>query len=165
MNNVALVTYLNDHLGGARAALDLIEHLNGRSEGDAAMREFLSRLHADVSEDREALVDVIHRVGGSPDPLRVASGWIAEKLTRLKLALDDPGDGGLERLQALEVVLLGIAGKGALWRALANIAAAAPSLRGVDLSRLQQRAEEQFARVERQRLAAVQRSLTPVQAA
>jgi hypothetical protein len=85
---------------------------------------------------------------------RKATGWLVEKLSELKLRLDDAGDGALRRLEALETLSLGIAGKEALWHALATAAEEAPELNGLDYARLGRRAETQRAVVERLRLRA-----------
>ena len=87
---------------------------------------------------------------------RKATGWLVEKLSEFKLHLDDAGDGALRRLEALETISLGIAGKEALWHALAAAAAEAPELGGLDYPRLGQRAAAQRAVVESLRLCAAQ---------
>ncbi len=70
---------------------------------------------------------------------RKATGWLVEKLSEVKLRLDDAGDGALRRLEALETVSLGIAGKQALWHSLAAAAEDAPELSGLDYARLGRR--------------------------
>jgi hypothetical protein len=86
-------------------------------------------------------------------------GWLVEKLSELKLRLDDAGDGALRRLEALETVSLGIAGKQALWHALAAAAEDAPELNGLDYARLGRPAEMQRAAVESLRLHAAKEAL------
>ena len=90
---------------------------------------------------------------------RKATGWLVEKLSEIKLRLDDAGDGALRRLEALETVSLGIAGKHALWQALAAAAEDAPELGGLDYVHLVQRAETQREAVERLRLQAAREAL------
>ena len=52
----ALVTYLNDHLAGSTAALQLLDHLVEESDpGDS--RKFFSTLRAEIAEDRSMLDD------------------------------------------------------------------------------------------------------------
>ena len=87
---------------------------------------------------------------------RKATGWLVEKLSELKLHLDDAGDGALRRLEALETISLGIAGKEALWHALASVADQVPELSAFDYPRLGQRAAAQRAVVEALRLSAAQ---------
>ena len=57
---------------------------------------------------------------------RKATGCLVEKLSEIKLRLDQAGDGALRRLEALETVSLGIAGKAAPWHDLAAAAKEVP---------------------------------------
>lgn len=146
-----LATYLNDHLAGAVAALELLEHLQAAQAGTPAERA-IAELRADVEADRgelEALMARLHVAASRP---RKVTAWLAERIAELKLRLDDPAGGPLRRLEALEALSLGIEGKRLLWRALAVAAEGEPALRGVDYERLAQRAEEQRRRVETMRL-------------
>ena len=155
MANEALAAYLNDHLAGSVAALELLGSLEGEREGtaDAAV---LARLRADIEEDREVLGPLMERLGIAASKPRQATAWVAEKLVDLKLRLDDPGHGALRRLEALETVSLGIEGKRLLTLALSAAAAMAPELSGSEaaLAWLGRRAEEQRAMVETLRIEA-----------
>jgi len=151
----ALLIYMNDHLAGSRTAIELLEQMvDSTSETEA--REFLERLHTEIVQDRDVLEKLISRAGGRPSVVRDAGGWIAEKFARLKLAIDDPSDGPLRRLEALEILALGIQGKASLWRALSTVAPAVPALAGVNFADLGQRAAAQYARVEAGRIEAAQ---------
>ena len=90
---------------------------------------------------------------------RQAMAWLTEKLSAIKLRFDDPGHGALRRLEALETVSLGIAGKQALWQALAAVAETTPELGGLDYPRLVWRAEAQRKAVDPLRLRAAQETL------
>ena len=160
MDNDALRTYLNDHLGGATAALQLLGHLADSAE-TSEEKSFFQTLHAEITEDRGVLEQIIERTGRHPSSLRQVGGWMAAKLTELKLALDNPERGTLDRLQALEMLALGILGKRALWRALAALPQA-PEVQPLDLPRLERRAEDQHAGVEARRVLAAKRALTAV---
>lgn len=140
-----LATYLNDHLAGSTAALELLEHLE-RTHPDLA--PFLAALRRDIADDRRELEALMARVGAAPGAARRAAAWVAEKVARLKLSVDDPSGGGLRLLESLEAVAIGIHGKGALWRALRVV----PAARGPDYDRLVARADEQRERVEAARL-------------
>ena len=149
-----LVTYLNDHLAGSTAALQLLDHLVEESDaGDS--RKFFSTLRAEIAEDRGILEDLVRRTGDQPSTLRAVGGWLAEWFGRLKLKLDDPSGDSLAELEALEVLMLGIHGKQALWDALVVVAPAVPQWADVNFARLAQRAGDQAARVEARRLDAV----------
>lgn len=153
-----LQTYLNDHVAGSRTALELLDSLID-AHPDVESRAVFTTLRADIAEDRQALDDTIVRLGDGPSILREAGGWFADRLTRLKLAMDDPDEDGLKHLEALELLALGILGKRSLWRALEAVKARVPALAELDLTGLQARAEDQFARVEARRVKAAMAAL------
>ena len=159
MPNESLTTYLNDHLAGSVVALELLDHLaeDGARTAEAAT---LADVQADIAADRQELEAFMARLGIAVSGPRKASGWLVEKLSQIKLHLDDAGDGALRRLEALETLSLGIAGKQGLWHALAA-AAEAPELNGLDYARLGRRAETQRGVVERLRLHAAKDALSP----
>jgi hypothetical protein len=146
---VHLATYLNDHLAGSTAALELLEHLE---RGHADLASFLNALRRDIEEDRKELEALIARVGAPSLPRQAA--WVAEQFARLKMAVDDPSGSRLKLLESLEAVAIGIHGKGSLWRALTVVPAAA----GPDYARLVARADEQRERIEGARLDAARRA-------
>jgi len=148
-----LVTYMNNHLAGSRSALQLLEHLI-ESTSNPSTHELLVEVRAEIAADRRVLEDLIRRAGGAPSIVRDVGGWIAERVARLKLAIDDPSNGPLRRLEALEVLALGIEGKRVLWRALSAVAASVRGLADVNFGDLIRRAAEQQARVEAQRIEA-----------
>jgi len=153
-------TYLNDHLAGAVAAIDLLGRLAGADDiGDARARA-LAELRADIAADREQLEALMARLDIDESRSRKAMAWIAERASHLKLRLDDSPDGALGWLEALDTLAIGIEGKRALWRALAAAAEHEPRLRSMDYERLVGRAEEQRSRVEMMRLEAAMAALT-----
>ncbi len=155
MTNESLTTYLNDHLAGSVVALELLDHLEEDDAG-TARASMLADVHTDIEADRQELEAFMAQLGIAVSEPRKATGWLVEKLSEIKLHLDDAGDGALRRLEALETVSLGIAGKQALWDAMAAAAKEAPELGGLDYARLGRRAETQREVVERLRLRAAQ---------
>jgi hypothetical protein len=93
-------------------------------------------------------------LGGTESKVRKAAAWLTEKVGEAKLALDNTGNGQLQLVEALEALGLGIQGKLGLWRALSATLSDEPEIRKLDLARLEQRAGNQFDRVEAQRLLA-----------
>jgi hypothetical protein len=160
MSSKALSTYLNDHLAGSVAALELLDHL-AELHSDPDRKRFFTGLRAEVEEDQSVLQQLIKKVGGEESTVRKAAAWLTEKLGRVKLHLDDPGNGQLRVLEAIEALGLGIQGKLALWRALGAVAGRVPQLQGVDYTRLEQRAMQQHQQVEGQRLQTARVALTP----
>ena len=158
MANESLATYLNDHLAGSVVALELLDHLEEDGAGTAEA-SILADVHADIEADRQELEAFMAQLGITVSAPRKATGWLVEKLSEIKFHLDDAGNGALRRLEALETVSLGIAGKQALWHALAAAAEDALALGALDYTRLGQRAETQRAVVESLRLHAAKEAL------
>ena len=74
-----------------------------------------------------------------------------EKAGQLKLK-EDHASGGLGTFEALETLVLGIRGKLALWHVLPRARNLDPRIPSLDFDKLAASAEEQGARVEKQRL-------------
>jgi hypothetical protein len=160
MSADTVVTYLRDHLAGARAALDLLEYLREEAP-EPEVQELAGQLHAEISEERAWLEGLAKAVGGSTNPLKEAAAWLAERVSRLKLGREGEGEGGLALFEAVETLALALQGKLALARALAIAAGHDRRLRGVDFVELGRRTERQFARVERTRQGLVPRVFAP----
>ena len=151
--NEALARYLNDHLAGSAAALELLGHLISDRAGTAD-EPVLVALRADIEASREALEAVMTELGVAASQPRQATAWLMGKLSELKLRLDDPDDGALRRLEGLEGLGIGIEGQRSLWRALEASAESVAALPRIDYAALARRAEEQRQTVETLRLQA-----------
>lgn len=154
-----LTTYLNDHLAGSVIALELLDHLQATHAG-SELGTFFKQLSSDIAADRDELQGLMERLEISESRTRKASAWFTEKMTELKLRLDDPKDGSLRLFESLEALSLGIEGKRSLWIGLIAAAEQSPSLRILDYERLEERAQEQRDRVENLRIATAKKTLT-----
>jgi hypothetical protein len=145
-----LLVYLTDHLAGARAALELVEHIRDHAT-DSEIKLVMAELHDDMAVDRDTLIRLAERLGGSASTLKDASAWLAEKLSRLKLgALGAKSP--LPLFEAVEAIGLGILGKIALWDNLLALSTRDPTFRMLPYEELGNRAVAQHARVEALRL-------------
>ena len=149
-----IAIYLNDHLAGATAMLQLVRRSEG-SNRDNAYGALLRELAGELEADRSALVEMMRTLDVRPDLLKAAAGWAAEKAGRLKLNGRLLSYSPYSRVLELEVLLLGIRGKLALWRALGELADREPRLDAGRLEQLALGAEDQLARVEDARVRAV----------
>jgi hypothetical protein len=157
-----LSIYLNDHLAGAVAALELVEHL-AKNYPDTTLETFFAELHKDISADQDLLRDLLHTFGAKESTVRKAGAWVAEKVGRMKFGISENEVSGTGLLEALEGLALGITGKQLLWRALRSASEVMPQLQGLDYAHLEERAREQRARVEEKRLAAAREAFKPEQ--
>jgi hypothetical protein len=146
-----LATYLHDHLAGAALAIDLLKSLQRHNEGEPLV-QFAKSLLADIEADRDVLRGLTERVGIGSSAFKELTGWLSEKVSRVKLGGRSPS--GFDTFEALEFLQLGIHEKWALWQALAVVAATHERLRGTDFLRLATRAATQESQVEQQRLQA-----------
>jgi hypothetical protein len=149
----ALATYLNDHLAGSTVGSDHAHQLEKLTAG-TALGDVMTRVAADIDEDREELIALMERLGVSQNPVKKAGAWVMEKAGRPKFSGMTSGDKQLGILLGLEALALGVAGKLAMWEALAPVGDAYPALAQTDLDRLSARAREQRATLERERLRA-----------
>lgn len=155
-----LAIYLNDHLAGSVVAVELLQHLERAYSGKAVQR-FAADLRADIEADRRELQKLMRALHVAESRARQATAWVAEKMTMIKLRLDDRAGGDFRLFEALEALSLGIEGKRGLWVALGDAARSAPSLGQLDYAGLADRAAEQRSRVEALRLEAARTALAP----
>ena len=143
-----LAVYLNDHLAGSTAIVELVRRAAREHEG-TELGEFLTRLGAEISQDRQALRRVMDAAGARPDCLKILAAWAAEKVGRLKLNGQLTGRSPLSSLVELEAVEVGVYGKLLLWQVLRD--RRPPGAGAVDLDELIRRAQRQLDEVERHR--------------
>ncbi len=158
MADRAIDVYLNDHLAGAMLGSDLAEQIRQRHEG-TPLGELMSSIAPEIEADREQLVDLMERMDVSRNPIKQATGWLAEKASRLKFSGVASGEPDQSAFMALETLMLGVEGKASLWRSLREIRSQYPALLSTDLEDLIARAERQRDALEHERLAAGARAL------
>jgi len=141
-----LAIYLNDHLAGATAGVELARRLRASNEGDASFGPELAEICAEIEADRETLVAIMDRLEVSPSRLKPLAAILIERLGRLKLNGRLWGYSPLSRLDELEILQLGVAGKRRLWRALEHTRAG--DLQDFELGALAERATGQLRRLE-----------------
>ncbi|MFN2589181.1 MAG: hypothetical protein ABR518_00205 [Actinomycetota bacterium] len=153
--NVRLLRiYLGDHLAGATGGLELARRCLGSNRRSELGRFLDERLIPEIVEDRQALLDVMERLGIAEQPWRTAAGWVAEKVGRLKLNGYVVGYSPLSRLVELEGLAAGVQAKRSLWQGLGEIAPGVAALDGVDFVSLIGRAQGQLDGLEEHRRAA-----------
>jgi hypothetical protein len=117
---------------------------------------------ADALEaDRAVLDRLIASLGIPRNRFKEAAGWLAEKVSRLKLNERLSGSARLTNLLELETLALGVEGKLALWENLETVAPPHSPLAAADFDRLTARAREQLDGLGRQRLVAARAALQP----
>jgi len=151
-----LDSYLNDHLAGSVGALELVGHWAHLYKGKP-LGTFFTDIEAQIRADQDTLRDLMRSLGIKESNGRRASAWAAEKVGRARFMIAGDEPAGLGLVLTLEGLIMGIAGKKLLWRALA--AANLPKLEAFDFKKLQRRGEQQIERTEAERIQAARRAL------
>jgi hypothetical protein len=159
MDDKLLRIYLNDHFAGATAGHELAQRSLSSNKG-TIYEPFLRDLVTAIEDDKAELRSLMKALGLSMDRLKTGAAWLAEKIGRLKLNGQLTGYSPLSRLEELEGLLLGVAGKLALWRALREMAGHDPRLAVTDFDKLITRANEQLEALDEHRLRAATEALT-----
>lgn len=159
MNRKNLAIYLNDHLAGAIAGVELAKRAAGSNEGNE-YGDFLAKLVIEIEEDQVALLQLMEQLGIRKDLLKDAAAWMGEKVGRLKLNGQLVGYSDLSRLIELEGLYLGVQGKLSLWTNLKSLNLQDVGSTGIDLNELISRAENQIASIADYRAKAAETALT-----
>jgi hypothetical protein len=152
-SNELLGVYLNDHLAGSAAGIELAEKLRDNNEG-TELGYTMAALGRDIEQDRATLEELMARLEVERHPVKEAAGWLLERLSRLRLNPALTGSADLTRLLETEALSLGIEGKLAMWLVLKETAAVDQRLAGADFDRLIERARGQRRTLEPHRVAA-----------
>jgi hypothetical protein len=131
---------------------DLAEQIRARHEG-SPLGELMGSLAREIEEDRRQLVDLMDRMDISRNPIKQATGWLAEKASRVKFGGIGSGEPDQSAFMALETLTLGVAGKACMWKALREVQGQYPELASTNLEDLIARADRQFNALEHERLA------------
>jgi hypothetical protein len=155
-----LGVYLNDHLAGATAGLELARRI-AISRDRPFLGEAMDQIATGVAEDRSALLDVMWRLGLPPRRYKVYAGWAAEKAARLKPNRHVVRRSPLSSVVELEALCLGVEGKAAMWRVLRKLADRDERLDAARLDELLARAHQQVGILEELRLRRATEVLVP----
>lgn len=149
-----LAIYLNDHLAGATAGSARFARA-ARSHRGSETGEVLARLSEEVAEDKRTLARYMRLLGVQRQLGLQLAGRAGEAVGSLKpngrLLKRSP----LSTVVELEVLSLGVQGKGAVWLSLRELARTDDRLDADELELLVERARRQSAELERLRRAAV----------
>lgn len=154
-----LGTYLNDHLGGATAGLELAKRSRGANKG-TELGEFLATLTKEIDEDRETLRSLMRTLGIGEDNLKKLAGWSVEKVGRLKPNGQLRGYSPLSKLVELEGLTSGVSAKRSMWLNLDRLAERDERFASFDLPEQLARADRQLAQLEQQRVSVASEALS-----
>jgi hypothetical protein len=151
--------YLNDHLAGATAGLELVKQAAERHDGD--LGEFFAQLADEIAGDHNTLTSLMDQMGahasGAKEVLAKAGSVVSETKFSGE-SMDDPEFGTFLTLETLSI---GVEGKLCMWKALKVVEDEYPELKSVDIDTLAERAQSQRDRIEGKRLEVAGSALSP----
>jgi hypothetical protein len=145
-----LSIYLNDHLMGASAGVDLFRRA-ARQQAQTSRGAALRRLAEEVEADRLELVEIMKALGLPRRRYKILAGHLLEPIGRGKLNGSLLHRSRLSDLVELELLSVAVTGKRSGWNALAQIADQRPELDKAKLDELIERASDQVTRLEAMR--------------
>ncbi|WP_251059172.1 MULTISPECIES: hypothetical protein [unclassified Streptomyces] len=152
--------YLNDHLAGSSAGVELLKRA-AKSHHGRPFGPQLERLAREVAQDRESLKEIMRSLDVSERRSRAALGWLGEKAGRLKLNGRLFSRSPLSDVLELEGMRLGVQGKRSGWLTLRILADTDDRIDTAQLARLLERAEEQAETLEELRTRCAVRTFVP----
>jgi hypothetical protein len=136
--------YLNDHLGGSTAGIEMARRSRDANRGTEFSNP-LASVCGEIEADRDALESIMDDLDIGRSRIKPVLAWMAEKAGRLKLNGQLHGYSPLSRVVELESLVLGITGKLRLWQLLSELVDRETT---ADLGVLAARAERQRTQVE-----------------
>jgi len=146
----SIEVYLNDHLAGATAGVNLVEQAAYRHRSDE-LGEFFAPLAADIKADHARLGALIEDMNVNKSASKAALVEVGSKLAAPKFTAHGAGNKHLGDFITLETLSIGVEGKRCMWVALKTVADAYPELQALDLDELESRAQDQRNRLEDKR--------------
>jgi hypothetical protein len=152
--------YLNDHLAGATAGMELARRMAASAEPGTESAAVLRRLAAEITEDRATLLTIMDTLQIPVRGYKVFAAWAGEKAGRLKLNGHLITRSPLSDLQETEILRLSVAGKAAGWRTLRVLAERENRLDAGRLDELLARAHRQSDTLETLRTSVAERAFS-----
>lgn len=143
-----LDTYLNDHLAGATAGVNLAEAATEEHRQDDH-GQFFGQLASDIRTDLATLETLMQDLAVEQSATKQAAAEIGSKVMTPKFTGDDDD---LNAFVTLETLSIGVEGKLCMWKALKTVADGYPALAALDIEDLIARADDQRSRIEDKRL-------------
>jgi hypothetical protein len=143
-----LDVYLNDHLAGGTAGLNLAQMAADEHRSDEH-GAFFGEIASEIKQDHETLERVMDALAADQSATKVATAEIGSKLMGSKFKGTEDQ---LNAFVTLETLSIGVEGKYCLWTALKTVQDDNPALADFDIDELISRAQSQRERIEAKRL-------------
>jgi hypothetical protein len=142
--------YLNDHLAGATAGVDLVTSAAERHDGE--MGEFFQQLADGINADYQTLTSLIAQLDAHGSGAKEALAKIGSEVSEAKFSGESVDDPQFGTFLTLETLSIGVEGKLCMWKALKCVEGDVRELGSIDIDTLIERAQSQRDAIEGKRL-------------
>jgi hypothetical protein len=142
--------YLNDHLAGATAGVDLVKLATERHDGE--LGEFFAQLADGITADHNTLTSLMDQMDAHHSGAKEVLAKAGSEITEAKFSGDSMDDPEFGTFLTLETLSIGVEGKLCMWKALKVVEDDYPELKSTDLDTLIERAQSQRDKLEGKRL-------------
>jgi hypothetical protein len=150
MADAPIHVYLNDHLAGATAGVDLVKQAAERHDGE--LGEFFGELADEISGDYNTLASLIDQLGAEASGAKQVVAKVGSEISSTKFSGESVDDPEFGTFLTLETLSIGVEGKLCMWKALKVVEGEYPELGSTDIDTLIERAQSQRDRIEGKRL-------------
>jgi hypothetical protein len=150
MTKDPLHVYLNDHLAGATAGVELARTAAENHDGD--MGTFFTELADGIAADFNTLTSLIDQMNAHASGAKEAFAKIGSEVSESKFSGESVDDPEFGTFLTLETLSIGVEGKLCMWKALKVVEGEYPELGSTDIDGLIERAQSQRDNIEGKRL-------------
>ena len=144
-----LDVYLNDHLAGGTAGVNIAQMAADEHRSDAH-GAFFGEIASDIRKDHDTLERIMEALNTERSATKVAAAEIGSRVMAPKFKGTEDELNAFVTLETLSIGVEG--GKHCLWQALKTVEGANPALAAFDIDELVARARDQRSRIEAKRL-------------
>jgi hypothetical protein len=151
--------YLNDHLAGATAGVDLVKQAAERHDGE--LGEFFAQLADEISADHNTLTSLMDQMDAHHSGAKEVLAKAGSEISEAKFSGESMNDPEFGTFLTLETLSIGVEGKLCMWKALKVVEDGHPELKSAGIDALIDRAQAQRDKLESKRLEVAGSALSP----
>lgn len=150
MNDQLLALYLNNHLAGSVAGIELARRCHANNRG-TPLGGFLSELIPQLEEEQTMVKQVLDRLGTQQQSVKKLGAWVFEKMGEIAIGEYSRKHPALAQVFEMEGILLGSTARQGLWTLLEICRSTDERLNSIDFNYYRKRAEQHCREIERHR--------------
>jgi hypothetical protein len=150
MAHEPLHVYLNDHLAGATAGVELVKTAAENHDGE--LGEFFAQLADEITSDYNTLTSLMDQMDAHASGAKEVLAKAGSVVSETKFSGESTDDPTFGTFLTLETLSIGVEGKLCMWKALKVVQDDHPELKSADIDTFIERAQSQRGKLESKRL-------------